>query len=282
MLSSYAGTGTRWAKRAGIGSMVVLMLLASTAAAEEARTRKTVETVVTFDWDSVPVVGAVLGSQTVGGRGLRDGCPPVVVTYTEPELFEGGSYILQQGFAEQEIAAASFSIPAGDFPLKFSKAEMVFAQSQWNNTVTQWSLLIFDGPPDTGILAGTFSSDDTILPHLRLPTGDPLSKGANLQVTIDPGDPEQIIIYDNSGTSTVTIGYRIDVHNNQTADPCWTPPRPTRTHSQPWTTVGLSHQQTTGCTGWTVESLAAPPTAVGRRSPLCPATARPQATGSSA
>ncbi|MFH0982877.1 MAG: hypothetical protein V2A79_15250, partial [Planctomycetota bacterium] len=78
------------------------------AVPEQVSERKVIE--VPFDWDSVPVLQATVGSQSRSEGGLRT-CPPEVVTHTDAS-FTGGSYTAQAGFAETEIAAASFTIPA--------------------------------------------------------------------------------------------------------------------------------------------------------------------------
>ncbi len=46
----------------------------------------------------------------------------------------------------------------------------------------------------------------------------------NVAFSIDPGDPEQIFINNNSGTNTFTIGFRIDQHQSQSGNGCFTPP----------------------------------------------------------
>jgi len=187
-------------------------------------------------WDSVPVHQATIHRDATSSPRGTGGCPPEVVTHTDAS-FTGGSYVVQAGFAESEIAAASFVVPAAHFPLQINIMEMIFAQNHFNSTVTQWSVLIWQGQPNTGTLVGSFSSDDVILPHLRLPLMG--SNGANIQVQVDPGDPEQIIISD-SGNHTFSVGYRIDHHNNQTQNPCFTAP-PANSNAFPTTdTSGLA------------------------------------------
>ncbi|MCP3902821.1 MAG: hypothetical protein GY715_04220 [Planctomycetes bacterium] len=147
-------------------------------------------------------------------------CPIIVETHTDAD-FTGGTYVAQGGFGEQEIAAASYVVAAGEFPLKLELAEMIFATSgAVEQTTTHWSLLVWEGTPNNGNVVAEFSSDGLILPHLIMPPG---TNGTNVQVSVDPGDPEQIIITDN-GSNTFSVGYRIDMHNNQTQDPCFFPP----------------------------------------------------------
>lgn len=155
------------------------------------------------------------------------------VSHTDAD-FGGGSFIVQAGFAENEIAAVSYTIPAGDFPIQIDIIEGVFAQQgAVVTTTTQWSVLVWEGTPDTGNLVAEFMSDDVILPHLVLPSG---TQGANLLVTVDPSDPDQIIVND-IGNQTFSVGYRIDLHNDQTQDPCFTAP-PSNSNAFP--TVDIS------------------------------------------
>ncbi|MBZ0170809.1 MAG: hypothetical protein K8E66_00365, partial [Phycisphaerales bacterium] len=136
--------------------------------------------------------------------------------------FEGGSFIMQAGFAEQEIAAASYTLTADKFPVRVDLMEMIFATYQaTESTTTHWSILVWDGPPNTGILVAEYSSDGDILPHIELPPG---TNGINVQVSVDPNDPNQIIINNDSGTNTISFGYRIDQHNFQIQDPCFVAP----------------------------------------------------------
>lgn len=157
-------------------------------------------------------------------------CVPAIATHTDAD-FTGGSFVTQQGFAETEIAAASYVLSASDFPLRVDLLEMIFyQQNAVVQTTTQWSAMIWRGLPSTGTLLLTVSSDGVSVPHLVLQPG---TRGANVQVSIDPGDP---VIVTDDGTHTFSIGYRIDRHNNQTQDPCFTPP-PSNSNAFPTTDV---------------------------------------------
>lgn len=156
-------------------------------------------------------------AQSAGSSDLRGGCQQIS-SHTDAN-FGGGSYIVQAGFAETEIAAATYTLPASAFPIRIDLMEMIFATQGTNQqTTTQWSVLVWDGPPNTGILVAEFSSDGVILPHIVLPPGAPA--GVNVQVAVDPGDPEQIFITDQSGTHSFTVGYRVDEHHVQNGDGC--------------------------------------------------------------
>lgn len=99
------------------------------------------------------------------------GICPVTKTHTDAN-FEGGSFVVQAGFAEDETAAAQYTFVATDFPLQFVNAEIIFATSNTTvQTVTEWSVLIWSGNPQTGQLVDQFFSDDKIIPHLRINPG---------------------------------------------------------------------------------------------------------------
>ncbi|HLO42452.1 MAG TPA: GC-type dockerin domain-anchored protein [Phycisphaerales bacterium] len=141
-----------------------------------------------------------------------------VSTHTDA-TFEGGSYVIQAGFAETEIAAASYTIPASSFPIQIQTTEIIIAQQNAISlTTTKWTMMFWSGKPNTGTLVASYSSDGDILPHIVLGPG---TTGTNLMFGIDPGDPEQIIINAPSdGSNTFTIGFRIDDHNAQTGNGC--------------------------------------------------------------
>lgn len=158
---------------------------------------------------------------------------PVVAAHTDA-TFEGGSYTIQAGFAEDEVAAVVFDVPEGEFPIQVTLMECIFAQqSAIVETTTQWSVLIYDGPPDTGIVVATFSSNGEDLPHIVMGPG---TQATNLSVEVDPLDPLQIYVYNDSGTGQFSVGFRIDEHNSQTQDPCFFPP-PSNRNAFPTTDV---------------------------------------------
>jgi len=195
-----------------------------------------------------------------GGQGSEGGvagnCPPVISTHTNAS-FEGGQYIAQGGFAEQEIAAVSFTLPASDFPLRLDLLEMIFATSNATvTTTTKWSVIVWQGTPATGAIQYLYSSNGIDLPHLVMQPG---TNGTNIQFSIDPGDPEQMIIQDD-GSRTFSIGYRIDEHNNQTSNPCLVAP-PSSSNAFPTTDLGGLQQPSqnwlfalncglAACSGW--------------------------------
>jgi hypothetical protein len=161
------------------------------------------------------------------------GCPPMVASHTGAN-FAGGTFNAQGGFAENEIAAVSYVLPADAFPIKVDLLEFIMATSAATvQTTTEYTVLVWDGPPSTGTQVFEYSSNDIDLPHARIGPG---TAGLNIQVSIDPGDPEQIYVYNTGGTNTFSIGLRIDQHNNQTANPCFTAP-PSGSNAFPCTDV---------------------------------------------
>lgn len=165
--------------------------------------------------------------------GTAGNCPQVVSTYTSAS-FEGGQYVVQAGFAEGEIAACSYTLSPADFPLKIDLIEMIFATSNATvTTTTKWSVLVWQGTPNNNLPIYVYSSNGVDLPHLVMSPG---TNGTNIQFSIDPSDPEQMIVQDN-GSRTFTIGFRIDDHNNQTQNPCLVAP-PSSQNAFPTTDVG--------------------------------------------
>ncbi|QOJ13254.1 MAG: hypothetical protein HRU75_00780 [Planctomycetia bacterium] len=171
----------------------------------------------------------------VEGQGGIAGCQNVV-THTNAN-FSGGSYNAQAGFAENEIAAVSYPIPAGDFPIRVDLFEFIFVTvNAIEQTTTQYSVLFWDGVPNNGTLVATFNSDNsgTELPPIVLGPG---TAGVNVQVLVDPNDPEQIFMFNNGGSNRFSCGVRINDHHVQTANPCLTAP-PSNRNAFPTTDIG--------------------------------------------
>lgn len=175
-----------------------------------------------------PVTGETkpVSNQLDANQGVRGGfgCPGgsiSTVTHSASQ-FTGMNVpaVLQLGFEEGEIAAASYAIPAGQFPIQIDTMEVLVARPPGiaQSVTTEWSILVWSGNPNTGQLVAQFSSDDVIIPHIVLgPEG-----GVLVQALVDPTDPEQIIV-DDIGNQSFTIGFRIDAHNVP-GNPCLTAP----------------------------------------------------------
>jgi hypothetical protein len=169
--------------------------------------------------------GWVPGGEDGGGDG---GFGPracnVVSSHTDAN-FGGGSFTAQAGFAQGEMFAATYTVPTGDWPIKHNLTEVIVVTSSTVvMTVTQWSLLFYEGDPTTGTLVATYSSDGDILPHIEIPAG---TNGVNLQFSIDPNDPEQLVL-NNNGSGRFTVAFRIDRHNLPPLNPCSNAPDPRR------------------------------------------------------
>src|SRR5690606_41143159 len=91
-------------------------------------------------------------------------------TYTDVNFgnLGGQSLIAQAGFANNEMAAATYVLTAADFPLKINTAEMVFAGNTSVPTTVHWSVLFWSGTPDQGPPQYMYSSDGELLPHLEI------------------------------------------------------------------------------------------------------------------
>ncbi|MCA9299275.1 MAG: hypothetical protein KDA28_09425, partial [Phycisphaerales bacterium] len=143
------------------------------------------------------------------------------------------SYVLQAGFAEQESLGAAYLVDPGLYPIRMDLCEVIIAAGNGaTSTVTEWTIQFWDGPPGSNLIV-SYSSDNVLLPHIELPPGP---SGVNLAFSIDPGDPDQVIFNNASGQSIISFSLRIDQHNNQTSNPCFTPP-PSNSNAFPVTDV---------------------------------------------
>jgi hypothetical protein len=177
-------------------------------------------------------------------------------TYSSFQFDAGGPLTVQAGMAETEIAAASYILPAADFPVRLDRAEMAWGTNAATiPTTTRWSLLVWQGIPSTGTLLITVSSDGISIPHLVLPSG---TNAVVIQVDFLPDPPDNIVITDN-GTHTYSIGFRIDDHNQQTGNPCTVAP-PTCCNGFPTTdTSGLSNSANNWLHGIDCGQFGCPP-----------------------
>ncbi|MBT5410321.1 MAG: hypothetical protein HOK75_08695 [Phycisphaerae bacterium] len=166
---------------------------------------------------------------------LLGSCPSVPVALTDSD-FGNGQYILQAGFAQGESLGATYAVPADQFPIKIDVMEVLFATSNaTQETTTEWSVTVWDGTPAQGIQVAHFESDNSILPHLVMPPG---SSGIIISVSVDPNDPDQIYIYNESEMNMFSIAFTVEQHNSP-GSPCITSP-PTSSNAFPCTdTSGL-------------------------------------------
>jgi hypothetical protein len=201
----------------------------------------------------VPTLRVSPGGRARGEGGIA-GCEQLVA-HTDAN-FGGGSFVAQLGFAQGETLACSYVIPAEHFPITLSMAEFIFVTSGATvTTTTQNTVRIWSGPPNTGTLIASYSSDGDLLPHLVMPPG---TNGTNLQFMVDPGDPEQIIIADN-GTHTFSVGLRIDQHNDPPSNGCLESPDRCCNAFPTTDTSGLAQPSRNWLNGLNCGSFGCPP-----------------------
>lgn len=165
----------------------------------------------------------VVSDKPMDGPGLERGLECQLTSAYASQEFSGGTYFVQAGFVEDEIAAASYTLDPSVFPIRIDLIEALIGTAGTSvSTTTQYTIMVWDGTPATGQLVASFSSDGAVLPHVVIPAGPP--QAVNINFLIDPGDPEQIFINNFSGSNTFSIGIRIDEHNNQSGNGCFTPP----------------------------------------------------------
>ena len=85
-----------------------------------AQAQRTLELPV--DRDSIPTFEIELGG--AGDGSLAGTCQQLVSSHTDAD-FSGGSFVLQAGFAEQEMAAASYVLPEDVWPIRIDLFEIV-------------------------------------------------------------------------------------------------------------------------------------------------------------
>ena len=204
-------------------------LLAVSVCASAAQAQRGIEAPASRE--SIPTFKIDLSGADDGG--LAGACDQQVSSHTDAD-FSGGSFVLQAGFAEQEMAAASYVLPEDVWPIRIDLFEVIVGTQGANTTTTtEWSVIFYEGTPESGIPVFQFSSDGELLPHIVLPPGTSL---INVQLTVDPTDPKQIFLQ-NDGSSTFSVAFRIDKHNNQTQNPCLIAP-PTCCNAFPSTDTG--------------------------------------------
>ncbi|MFO0828991.1 MAG: hypothetical protein U0572_12700 [Phycisphaerales bacterium] len=165
--------------------------------------------------------GSVRNGGGAGEGGIAGTCPQEISTLTSSD-FGPGTYILEAGMAEGEIAAASYTVAASAFPLRIDSTEIIFGTSNATvQTTTKWTVMIWEGTPATGTLKYLYSSDGEVLPNIVLPPG---TTGVDVQFAVQAETPADELVITDNGSHTFSIGYRIDHHNAQTANPCLVSP----------------------------------------------------------
>ena len=76
----------------------------------------------------------------------------LVSSYASEE-FSGGTYFVQAGFVENEIAATTYTLSPGLFPIRIDLVEALLGTAGTNvPTTTAFTIFVWDGSPDTGTL----------------------------------------------------------------------------------------------------------------------------------
>ncbi len=164
---------------------------------------------------------------------MMGACPEQEVTLTDSD-FEPGTYVLQAGFEEGESLGAEYAVPSIEFPIRVDRMEVMFATSNATvTTTTKWAVTVWDGTPMEGIQVASFASDGDIIPHLVMPPG---TSGTIIQVVVDPDDPEQIYVYNDSGMNSYSVTFSIVEHNSP-GNPCLSAP-PSYANAFPCTDTG--------------------------------------------
>lgn len=171
--------------------------------------------------NDVPVMQIMVApsGQPAGGA-PRGTCPPQSQTYSDLPFTGEVQVTLPPGMVAQEIAAATYTVPVGNWPIIVRTGEILWGQNHFNSTTTAFTLLVWQGEPNTGTLVASYSSDGDLIPHVTLPFAG--AQVVDLQVTVDPQDAEQIIVQ-NDGSNKFTVGFRIDQHNNPPTTSCTAP-----------------------------------------------------------
>ncbi len=155
------------------------------------------------------------------GQGCGTLCDTEQRTYADSN-FENGAVFngtLPPGLVETEIGAVTYQLTAADFPICIESSEFIFAQTHNNPTTTEWSYYVWSGNPETGNLVAFFETDpDLGLLPIELPQPGGV-RAVNLFLTVDPSDPEQIVINDD-GSHQFSVGIGIKSHNQPPTTPC--------------------------------------------------------------
>jgi hypothetical protein len=209
-------------KRVHKGSVLSISAAVLTASVTAAWGRPLGPVAATLDQSSISVLRVTTG----GHSSPADACEEYISHTTHQFINQpaGTPVLIQGGFAEQEIAAAMYTLPASAFPIRIQIMEALFATVATVPTTTKWSVLVWEGPPNLSQSIAEFNSDGVEIPHLQMPAAFGGAQGTVIQMIVDPQDPEQIIIDNAGGSNSFTIGFRIDDHNNQTGNPCFTAP----------------------------------------------------------
>ncbi|GEM_PF-5177123 len=163
----------------------------------------------------------------------RSDCPQEFSTHSSanfgsPDPIQVG---LQGGIVEGEIFAAEYQLADEAFPIRLDQIRSLWVTNQTTQvTTTFYTVLIWEGNPETGTLIASFSAEDpNVNPAAPPPlVMDPGTGGVLLTFQIDPNaaPDDQIFIGEGSPPpgNSFSVGFRIDQHNNQFGSGCLFPP----------------------------------------------------------
>ncbi len=184
--------------------------------------------------------GAVLALAIASAPAQHRGVDcPTLVTHADAAGWDGfGSVVAQAGFQETDIAAASYEVAAGDFPLRIDLAQMLFLKpNQDAATTTRWSVILYRGRPDTGTVVATFSSNGATIPHVVVPAGFDGDIATFDAATMAPAPVMISAPSMSEGANIFSVGFRVDEHNVPPAgNPCFFAP-PADSNAFPTTDV---------------------------------------------
>ncbi len=148
-------------------------------------------------------------------------------SHADAEAFLGGATVtVEAGFGEGDIAWALYEVDPASFPVRIDVMEFMLVKPNASaDVVVEWSLLVWDGPPLGGVGLPVFTAESVgaVVPTARIAPGvDALL----IRIVVDPDDPEPIVINNDTGQNSFTVGFRIDEHNAPSIDPCLFGPDP--------------------------------------------------------
>ncbi|MCA9243059.1 MAG: hypothetical protein KDA32_03825 [Phycisphaerales bacterium] len=141
-----------------------------------------------------------------------------IATLTDAAFSGAGSCTAQAGFSQGETIAATYTIPAGQFPIIIEGADVMFGtMNATETTTTELSFFAWQGNPGSGLVETFSSTSGDIVPLT-------IGPGTNCVVyalQVDPNDPFQIVV-NNDGSNSFSVGFRVDRHNFPPT-PCFNP-----------------------------------------------------------
>ncbi len=158
-------------------------------------------------YERIPVSRIVVPAEP-GARTAHGNCGDSLAGHSSADFVGPDDFSVVTCFAELEIAAASFSVDEGFFPIEVTSVEMVFASLSEAPTTTTVTLEVWPGNPG-GALAGFVVGDFVLDPKMGITS-----------VVVDLRQNPIVVNHDDGAPNTFSVGYRLDVHNDQTGSGC--------------------------------------------------------------